>query len=262
MFENTLDGYAHSNGLKNVNTYFKVIFAIVTLIVNLISTSPVVPFIVLLIVTYLIIFKAKIPYKFYLKFFVIPFAFAFITFVFMAIFFGVGAHIFDLGIFNLAVTADGFNLGLLVFARIIGGFSCLAFLALTTPMTELFSILEKLKIPSVIVEITMLMYRYIFVFLDEAINMYHSQETRLGYYNIKRAYNSMGMLASNLFIKTWVKGEQIYVAMESRCYTGSMKTMSEYGSIRSIGIHNLTLLVLFEATLFIGVYLTGNFSVF
>lgn len=262
MFENTLDGYAHSNGLRNVNTYLKVIFAIITMLVNLISTSPVVPFIVLLILTYLIIFKAKIPYKFYLKFFAIPFVFAFITLVFMAVFFGVGAHILDLGIFNLVVTVDGFNLGLLVFARMLGGFSCLAFLALTTPMTELFSILERLKIPSAVVEITMLMYRYIFVFLDEAINMYHSQETRLGYANMERAYNSMGMLASNLFIKTWVKGEQIYVAMESRCYNGSMKTMGEYGNIRSIGIRNLTLLVLFEVTLSIGAYLTGNFKIF
>jgi cobalt/nickel transport system permease protein len=262
MFENTLDGYAHSNGLRNVNTYFKVIFAIVTVIVNLISTSPVVPFIVLLLVTYLIIFKAKIPYKFYLKFFAIPFTFALITFVFMAIFFGVGAHILNLGIFNLALTVDGFNLGLLVFARMLGGFSCLAFLALTTPMTELFSIFENLKVPKVILEITMLMYRYIFVFLDEAINMYHSQETRLGYSSIKMAYKSMGMLASNLFIKTWLKGEQIYVAMESRCYNGSMKTMGEYGSIKSIGTLNFTLLALFEVTLFIGAYLTGNFNVF
>lgn len=122
MFENTLDGYAHSNGLRNVNTYLKVIFAIVTLVVNLVSTSPVIPLVVLLILTYLIIFKAKIHYMFYLKFFTIPFAFAFITFVFMVIFFGVGAHVLDLGIFNLAVTTDGFNLGLLVFARILGGF--------------------------------------------------------------------------------------------------------------------------------------------
>lgn len=262
MFENTLDGYAHSNGLRNVNTYFKVIFAVVTMIVNLISTSPVIPFIILVLVTYLIIFKAKIPGKFYLKFFAVPFIFAFITLVFMAIFFGVGAHIIDLGIFNLAITVDGSNLGLLVFARMLGGFSCLAFLALTTPMTELFSIFERLKVPTVIVEITMLMYRYIFVFLDEAINMYHSQETRLGYSSMKRAYNSMGMLASNLFIKTWVKGEQIYVAMESRCYNGSMKTMGEYGSIRSIETRNLIVLVLFEALLFAGTYFTGNFKIF
>jgi cobalt/nickel transport system permease protein len=54
----------------------------------------------------------------------------------------VGAHVLELGIFNLAVTADGFNRGFLVFARIMGGFTCLAFLALTIPMTELFSELD------------------------------------------------------------------------------------------------------------------------
>ena len=145
----------------------------------------------------------------------------------MAIFFGVGTPIFNLGIFNLAVTADGFNLGLLVFARMLGGFSCLAFLALTTPMTELFSTLELVKIPKIVLEIAMLMYRYIFLFIGEAINMYHSQQTRLGYSSFKKSIKSMGMLGSNLFIRTWNKGEQTYIAMESRCYNGSMKTLKD-----------------------------------
>ena len=90
----------------------------------------------------LIIFKAEISWKFYLKFFTIPLSFGLITFVFMAIFFGNGTNILELGIFNLAVTSDGFNLGSLVFTRMLGGFTCMAFLALTTPMSELFSVLE------------------------------------------------------------------------------------------------------------------------
>lgn len=261
MFENTLDGYAHSNGFRNVNTYFKVLFAIITMLVSLVSTSPVVPFLIFLILTCVIIFGAKIPYKFYLKFLSVPFIFAFITFIFMAIFFGIGTHVLELGIFNLGVTSDGFNLGLLVFARIMGGFSCLAFMALTTPMTEIFSVLEDIKIPQIVLEIAMLMYRYIFVFLDEAINMYHSQETRLGYSSIKKTYNSLGMLASNLFIITWIKGEQAYVAMESRCYNGSIKTIKK-GSIKNIGARNLVLLVLFEVVLAMGTYFTGSFKIF
>ena len=32
MFETTLDSYAHSNGLKDVNTYYKVLFAILTML--------------------------------------------------------------------------------------------------------------------------------------------------------------------------------------------------------------------------------------
>jgi cobalt/nickel transport system permease protein len=258
LFENTLDGYAHSNGLRNANTYFKVLFAIVTMIVNLVSTSPVVPITIFLIMTFLILFKANIPSKFYLKFITIPFTFAFITFVFMAIFFGVGTPILNFGIFHLAVTVDGFNLGLLVLARIMGGFSCLAFLALTTPITELFSVLENIKIPKILLEIAMLMYRYIFVFLDEAINMYHSQETRLGYSSLKKTYKSMGMLASNLFIRTWMKGEQIYITMESRCYDGTLKTFKTH---ENISIKNLLILILFESSLLLGTYLTWGLKI-
>ena len=258
MFEHTLDDYAHSNGIRNVNEYFKVLFAILTMLVSLISTSPVVPLTIFFLLTFLIIFKAKIPSKFYLKFITVPFIFAFITFVFMAIFFGTGLPILKFGIFNLAVTADGFNLGFLVLARIMGGFSCLAFLALTTPMTEIFSILEDIKIPQIVLELAMLMYRYIFVFLDEAINMYHSQETRLGYSSIKKTYKSMGMLASNLFIRTWLRGEQIYITMESRCYGGSIKT---FKTRKGIGTKNILLLLFFESFLLLGTYLTWGLKV-
>lgn len=262
MFENTLDNYAHSNGLKNLNTLFKVMFAILTMLVSLVSTSPVVPLIITFVMSFVIIFFAKIPWKFYLKFLSVPFAFAFITFIFMALFFGVGAHILDLGIFNLAVTQDGFNLGLLLLCRVMGGFTCLAFLALTVPMTELFSQLERIRIPQIVTELAMLMYRYIFLFLDEGINMYHAQETRLGYSSYKKSFKSMGILGSNLFIKTWIKGEQAHVAMESRCYNGSIKTIKEPESIKSIGIRNMSLLVFFEVILIVVVYFTANLTIF
>jgi len=263
MFENTLDKYAHSNSLRSTNTYFKVLFAVLTMVMSLISTSPVIPLIITIFISYLIIFKAKIPWKFYLKFLlIVPVAFGFLTFIYMALFFGVGSHVLELGIFNLAVTSDGFNLGLLVFARMLGGFSCLAFLALTTPINEMFSVLENLKIPKIVLEIAMLMYRYIFVFLNEAMNMYHAQETRLGYTSLKKTYKSMGMLASNLFINTWVKGEQAYLAMESRCYDGSIKLLKNKENMSQIGTKNMLLLAIFEAFLFIGTYLTGAFRVF
>ena len=262
MFSNTLDDYAHSNNLKDANTYFKVLFAILTMLVSLVSISPVIPLVITIFMSILIVFKAKISWKFYLKFFLIPVSFGLITFIYMAIFFGVGTQIFYLGIFNLAVTADGFNLGLLVFARMLGGFSCLAFLALTTPMTELFSTLELVKMPKIVLEIAMLVYRYIFLFMGEAINMYHSQQTRLGYSSLKKSIKSMGMLGSNLFIRTWNKGEKTYIAMESRCYNGSIKTLKEPESIKSIGVRKISLLLLFEIVLSIGVYLSANFKIF
>jgi cobalt/nickel transport system permease protein len=72
----------------------------------------------------------------------------------------------------------------------------------------------------------------------------------------------MGMLASNLFIRTWIKGEQAYIAMESRCYDGTIRLLKNKESIRQVRIRNLLLLGLFESFLLIGVYLTGNFRIF
>jgi cobalt/nickel transport system permease protein len=137
-------------------------------------------------------------------------------------------------------------LGFLVFARMLGGFSCLAFIALTTPMNGLFSVLERFRILKIVLELAMLMYRFIFVFLDEAINMYHSQGNRLGYSSLKNSFKSMGMLGSNLFIRTWMRGEQTYFAIESRCYDGSIPTIKTQDKI---GTKNTLLLVSFESLL-------------
>jgi len=258
MIENTLDGYAHSNGLRDANVSFKVVFALLTMIVCLVSTSPIIPLIITFMIFILVMFLAKIPFKFYLRFLSIPFIFGFITFVYMNIFFGTSETWFNIGIFNLTIYKDGFNLGFLVFARIMGCFSCLGFLALTTPMTELFSVIESFKMPKVVLEIAMLMYRFIFVLLGEAGNMYHAQETRLGYSGLKKTFKSLGMLASNLFIRTWFKGEKVYIAMESRCYDGSIKTLKFKKDIKA---KNIILLVFFESILIIGVYLTSNFKI-
>jgi cobalt/nickel transport system permease protein len=92
--------------------------------------------------------------------------------------------------------------------------------------------------------------------------MYHAQETRLGYSSLPKSFKSMGMLGSNLFIRTWVKGEQAHIAMESRCYNGSLKTLKAPESLKNVGKRNLTLLVFFELLLIVGVYFTGNFKFF
>ena len=125
-------------------------------------------------------------------------------------------------------------------------------------MTELFSVIESFKIPKVVLEIAMLMYRFIFIFLGEAENMYHAQETRLGFSGLKKTFKSLGMLASNLFIRTWFKGEKVYVSMESRGYDGSIKTLKFQKHIKA---KNILLLVFFESILIIGVYLTSNFKI-
>ncbi|MEG3225465.1 MAG: cobalt ECF transporter T component CbiQ, partial [Methanobacteriales archaeon Met13] len=153
--ESHLDYHAHNNGLREVNTLFKVLFAISTMLICVASPSPFLPLFVFMLVPMLLVFLAKIPYKFYLRFISAPFLFAFITFLYMSLFFGTGElwiHLGSIGPLNLAIYGDGIQLGFLVFSRMLGAFSCLVFLAFTTPMTELFSMMHTIRIPAIMVE--------------------------------------------------------------------------------------------------------------
>ena len=260
--ESHIDYYAHNNGLREVNTTFKVLFAVSTLLICVASPSPLIPLFVFILIPVLLIFKAKISYKFYFKFITIPFLFALITFLYMALFFGVSdawVHLGSVGPLDLTIYRDGVQLGFLVFCRILGSLSCLVFLAFTTPMTELFSLLYRVRIPPIMVELAMLMYRFIFLFLDEAEKMHQAQKTRMGYSDWKNSLRCLGMLGGNLFIRTWFQGEKLHMAMESRGYNGTLKTMNKSEFPGSV---NIILLVSFELLLLAGIYLSLNLQVF
>jgi len=70
-----------------------------------------------------------------------------------------------------------------------------------------------------------LVYRYIFVLLEIAAQIRNAQECRLGYATLKTGLYSMGQLISNLFIRAYRQAERTYIAMESRGYTGEIRTL-------------------------------------
>ena len=103
------------------------------------------------------------------------------------------------------------------------------------------------------------MYRSVFIFLEEASVMYHAQDTRLGYSGIRNSYRSLGLLAGNLFIRSWLRGEALYRSMESRCYQGNLPSM---GKQTSTSPGELALLLLFDGLLVLGVILTSRLTIF
>ena len=127
--------------------------------------------------------------------------------------------------YNLSIQEDGANLALLVIARTFGGMCSLFFVALTTPMIEIFSIFKSLGLPDFLVEVSMLMYRYIFVFIDQAAVIHNAQVMRLGDAGVKNTLNSHAMLSSVLFLRAWEQGERLIVAMDARCYDGKLSLM-------------------------------------
>lgn len=217
-----MDYIAHNNELSTFNSYYKLAISIFTIIFTLIVNNLVLDGIIIVLMAFLIMGIAKVSAKNYFKFISIPLVFTVVTSLYLALFTGGGAVIYNTHIFGIVITNNSLNLAIYTFFRVFACFSALGFLALTTPIAEILHCLSSLKVPKIIIEIALLMYNSIFIFLDELDIMRHAQESRLGYNGSKAAYRSLGSLFANLFIKSLDKSEKLQNALDSRAYTGEI----------------------------------------
>jgi cobalt/nickel transport system permease protein len=256
-----LDDYAVLSPLRYKNNWLKIAIVTFGLLVGVSSFSPLVPFLIAVCMSFATIHFGKIPVSFYLKILGAPAGFVLVSAVIIAFFFGEGAKLFSFDVFSftLGVSRAGLNMAFLVLARTLGGMSCLFFLSLTTPMIELFSVLKATKLPDSFLEIAMMMYRYIFVFLDVAVGVKYAQSVRLGYKDFKTSFRSMVMLGTNLFIRSWEQGEKIFVSMNSRCYDGKLMMLDEK---RPVNAPEFMLTLAYFALIVLVFYFTRGASVF
>ena len=82
------------------------------------------------------------------------------------------------------------------------------------------------------VELMLLIYRFIFVLTDCAGSISVSQQSRLGNRNYRTSLHSFGALASCLFIRSIRRSEALFDAMESRCYDGEIRVLPEHRPAR------------------------------
>ncbi|MDI9615900.1 MAG: cobalt ECF transporter T component CbiQ [Methanothrix sp.] len=214
-----LDDYAHENGLRDVSPRLKLAVGAFSIIACIASPTPAVPLAVSACLGAAVIALARIPWRVYIGITAVPLSFALLSAAIVALL-SPGEVLMSIG--ALRLSREGLWLGLLLVSRTIGGTSSLFFMALTTPMTEIFAILRSIGMPESLVELSMLIYRYIFVLLEEAMMVHSAQEMRMGHSSVRRSISSFAMLASVLFIRAWERGERLMVAMDSRCYNGRM----------------------------------------
>lgn len=217
-----IDYIAHTNELRNMSSTVKCIITLTFLIFALVVNSPTISIILTLIIGAILLLVAKVPYKFYFKFISIPFGFALITYIFIALFFGKGPILFDTGILWIVIREDSLTLAIYTFFRTLACFSALGFLSLTTPIAEILHNLEKIKIPKIFIQLSLLMYTTIFVFLEQIKTMTNAQKTRMGYNGHKNSFRSLGFLASNLFFKSLDRSEHLQYSLDSRGYNGEL----------------------------------------
>lgn len=221
-----LDDYAHANALRYINPRLKLALGLGSILISVFSTSPLAPLLVAAAMGTAAIILAKIPARFYFKLLAVPLVFALFSCTAL-IFIQGGDGIFALNILGvrLEISQGGLNLALLLLARTVGGMCSLFFIALTTPMIEVFSILKSAGLPGFLIELSMLIYRYIFVLLDQAATIHSAQVMRLGNCSLRSSFSAFSMLTSVLFLRAWEQGERLMVAMDSRCYDGRLDVM-------------------------------------
>jgi cobalt/nickel transport system permease protein len=96
---------------------------------------------------------------------------------------------------------------------------CLATMILltsATPFAELLRALRALRMPALLVTVLALMYRYLFVLIDEAERMQRARAGRTFTRRRAHAWASLGTLIGQLFVRSTERAERIYAAMCAR----------------------------------------------
>lgn len=83
--------------------------------------------------------------------------------------------------------------------------------------------MKKLKIPNLFIELMILIYRSIFIFLEEMHNIDLAQRLKFGYENKANSLRSISLLVSNLFRKIIEKHQEMNLALECKLYDGEFK---------------------------------------
>ncbi|GDY55997.1 cobalt ECF transporter T component CbiQ [Streptomyces violaceusniger] len=113
------------------------------------------------------------------------------------------------------------------------GVAASVLLASTTELRALLLGLQRLRMPSLLVQIASFMIRYGDVISDEMRRMRIARQSR-GFE--ARGVRHWGVLASSagaLFIRSYERGERVHLAMVSRGYTGTMPVIDDVTASRA-----------------------------
>jgi cobalt/nickel transport system permease protein len=131
-----------------------------------------------------------------------------------------GAPLLVLTPFGWTITAtqEGLIRGILLGSRVLGAVSVVLLLGAVTPAHKIFAALRWFKAPEGWVEIAFLVYRYVFVLLEQVSEVQAAQRARLGHSSIRRSLSSLGILAGTVMARSIDQAFRTHEAMTLRGY--------------------------------------------
>lgn len=226
-----IDDYAYKNKLSKVNPNMKFAIGMLLLILSLINPYNYISLLVIGIMSFVIVGIAKIEFKDYIHFIKIPLVFLILSIIMILLNFAKDKesllYSINIGSLYIGVSNESIVSSTRLFFRALSCLTCIYFIMLTTPFNQLIFVFKKLHLPDIFLEISMLMYRFIFIFMEEVTDIRKSQELRFGYINLKNAYNSFGLLVNMLFKRMMIRYDEMSIALDMKLYDGTFYIVEE-----------------------------------
>lgn len=226
----SIDYYSYLSKIRNWNPSYKVVLAFSALLFCIIADNIIVSITIILTMGFITVYMGGLKMHQYLSLLKIPVAFMIMGSIAIVLGFSfspVGQYNLNLCWFYIYTSDESILQTINLILKAFGAVSAMYMMTLSTPTSEIISVLRKLHIPKIIIELMNMIYRFIFIIMDVQCKMKNSVQSRLGYIDFKTACYSFGSTAGNLLIVSLKKANSYYDAMESRCYDGEMLFLEE-----------------------------------
>jgi cobalt/nickel transport system permease protein len=246
-----IDFYSYDSKIRGWNPTFKVLFAVLILILCITLNNLYVSIAILIAMAYITTVEGGFSVHEYFSVIMIPIAFILLGTVTIGVDFSlnpIGEYNLHFVFFYIYTSQEKLKEMIFIILKSFAAVSTLQMMALSTPSSEIISVMRKAGVPKCIIELMSMIYQYIFILLGVYGKMKNSADSRDGYCDFKTALHTFGGIASNMFVISMKKANVYYDAMESRCYDGEMMFLEEDKKIEK---NQIILAAVFIAILFL-----------
>jgi cobalt/nickel transport system permease protein len=131
--------------------------------------------------------------------------------------------------FGLVITQTGFTTALFLLLRVSTSVSLTLLLILTTPWNMVLGALTVLRVPDVFILVLGMTYRYIYLLLHLANDMFLSRKSRgVGRMDSTEERRMFAAISGTLLNKSLSMSSEVYLAMQSRGFRGTIVTLKPF----------------------------------
>ncbi len=167
------------------------------------------------------ILGAGIPVRSFLRLMALPLAFVLSGGAALALSVGLEG-----GVPSLQLTREGLATAGAVSLRALAATASLVLLITTTPLTDLISLMRRLRVPALGIDIAMLIHRFSVLAFDVAAKGWTAQAGRLGYVDLRRSIRSVGMLAASLLPRLLDAARRLDIGLAARGFAGELRVLT------------------------------------